>query len=195
MPKAAVDKDHLTLAGKYQIWVAGQIFSVEAKSEAQRMGESPNRHFRFHALASDGAHIGAALLPSDAVNHHESQRFCRFKDSLTPKTNRNIRGTDEFLNRARRNVQHCDAACGIGDLLLWNGWRNRTGVAMPAKKLRFSVNLTENEAAELQRVAAGSDVSCSWVARQAIIEFLGRNTDAQGALPLPIKKGTRHDAS
>lgn len=66
---------------------------------------------------------------------------------------------------------------------------------MAAKNLRFSVNLTENEAGELQRVANECDVSCSWVARQAIIEYLDRNAGAQRALPLPIRKGTGHDAS
>ena len=60
---------------------------------------------------------------------------------------------------------------------------------MATKSLRLSVNLTENEATELQRVAAKSDVSCSWVARQAIIEYLGRNADPQRPLPLPLKKG------
>lgn len=71
----------------------------------------------------------------------------------------------------------------------------RLGDTVPAKKLRFSVNLTEDEAVQLQRVAAESDVSCSWVARQAIIEYLGRNADPQRPLPLPIIKGINHDAA
>jgi predicted transcriptional regulator len=60
---------------------------------------------------------------------------------------------------------------------------------MPVKNPRLSVTLTEMEMSELQKLAHKSRVSCSWVAQQAIAEFLEKNADPQTRLPLPMKRG------
>jgi predicted transcriptional regulator len=66
---------------------------------------------------------------------------------------------------------------------------------MPTKKPRVSVLLNEREASELQLIADQSHVSCSWVARQAIIEFLNRHETEQGSLPLVVGKGAPDHAA
>ena len=60
---------------------------------------------------------------------------------------------------------------------------------MAAKSPRLSVTLTDTEMGELQKLASKSRVSCSWVAHQAIAEFLEKNADPQARLPLPMKRG------
>ena len=66
---------------------------------------------------------------------------------------------------------------------------------MPTKKPRISVALSNGEAGELQQFADQNHVSCSWVARQAIVEYLDRHGGAQGALPLIRSKGAANDRS
>ena len=46
---------------------------------------------------------------------------------------------------------------------------------MADKIQRVSVNLTPKEDAALRRYADEREVSCSWVARQAIVEYLASN--------------------
>jgi predicted transcriptional regulator len=60
---------------------------------------------------------------------------------------------------------------------------------MAAKSPRLSVTLTEAEMSDLQKIATGCRVSCSWVAHQAIAEFLEKNADPQKQLPLHMKRG------
>jgi predicted transcriptional regulator len=59
---------------------------------------------------------------------------------------------------------------------------------MAAKSPRLSVTLTEEQMAEVQRLADTSRVSCSWVVNQAIAEFLDRHADPQATLPLPMSR-------
>ncbi|PTS79781.1 hypothetical protein DBR17_11525 [Sphingomonas sp. HMWF008] len=65
---------------------------------------------------------------------------------------------------------------------------------LPTKNPRVSVGLSHQEAGTLQDFADRNHLSCSWVARQAIIEYLERNASPQGALPLG-KKGVANDAA
>lgn len=60
-------------------------------------------------------------------------------------------------------------------------------VSLPTKNPRISVCLSAREARELQDYAARHRHSRSWVARQAIVEFLERSGGPQGALP--FRKG------
>ena len=69
VPKATMDKDHLTPAREYHIRIARQILSMEAKPEAERMSESSDSHLWLHALALDRSHVGTALLRSDTISH------------------------------------------------------------------------------------------------------------------------------
>lgn len=69
------------------------------------------------------------------------------------------------------------------------------GAALPTKKPRISVALSPSEASELQQLADENRVSCAWVARAAIIEYLDRHGGAQGALPLSRSKGAANDRS
>lgn len=62
---------------------------------------------------------------------------------------------------------------------------------MADKIQRVSVNLTPKEDAALRRFADDRQVSCSWVARQAIVEYLERHAGAQQDLPLVASKGRR----
>lgn len=62
---------------------------------------------------------------------------------------------------------------------------------MAEKIQRVSVNLTPKEDAELRRFAEERQVSCSWVARQAIVEYLDRHAGPQQILPLESVKGGR----
>lgn len=62
---------------------------------------------------------------------------------------------------------------------------------MAEKIQRVSVNLTPKEDADLRRYAEERQVSCSWVARQAIVEYLERHAGPQQPLPLEAVKGNR----
>jgi predicted transcriptional regulator len=59
---------------------------------------------------------------------------------------------------------------------------------MAAKSPRLSVSLNAAEQAEVQRLAERSNVSCSWVIRQAVIEYLERHASIQATLPLPMTR-------
>lgn len=59
---------------------------------------------------------------------------------------------------------------------------------MAAKSPRLSVSLNAAEQAEVQKLADSSNVSCSWVIRQAVIEYLDRYSGDQPSLPLPMVK-------
>lgn len=60
--------------------------------------------------------------------------------------------------------------------------------SLPTKNPRVSVGLDPQEADALREFADRNHLSCSWVARQAIIEYLERSASPQGALPL-VKRG------
>ena len=64
-------------------------------------------------------------------------------------------------------------------------------VPMADKIQRVSVNLTPKEDDALRRYADDRQVSCSWVARQAIVEYLDRHAGSRQALPLEAVKGQR----
>ncbi len=85
-------------------------------------------------------------------------------------------------------MQHLAAPHRISYLIIaWQSEQNKN--IMTAKNPRLSVTLTETEMSDLQKLATGSRVSCSWVAHQAIAEFLEKNADPQKQLPLPMKRG------
>ncbi|WP_161774248.1 ribbon-helix-helix domain-containing protein [Sphingobium sp. Ant17] len=65
---------------------------------------------------------------------------------------------------------------------------------LPTKNPRITVGLSLQEASTLQDFADRHNHSCSWVGRQAIIEYLERNAGPQGALPLG-KKGAANEAA
>jgi len=62
---------------------------------------------------------------------------------------------------------------------------------MAEKIQRVSVNLTPKEDEALRRYAEERQVSCSWVARQAIVEYLDRHAGPQQPLPLEVAKVNR----
>lgn len=62
-------------------------------------------------------------------------------------------------------------------------------IDLPTKNPRVSVGLSLKEANALQDFADRNHLSRSWVARQAVIEYLERNGNPQGTLPLS-KRGT-----
>lgn len=65
---------------------------------------------------------------------------------------------------------------------------------LPTKNPRVSVGLSLKEANELQDFADRNHLSRSWVARQAVIEYLERNGSPQGTLSLS-SKGAANDAA
>lgn len=60
---------------------------------------------------------------------------------------------------------------------------------MADKIQRISVNLTPKEDAELRRYADQLQVSCSWVARQAIVQYLDEHAGSQIELPMARTTG------
>lgn len=59
---------------------------------------------------------------------------------------------------------------------------------MAAKSPRLSVSLTAAELVEVQNLAERSNVSCSWIIRQAVVEYLDRYAGPQPSLPLQVVK-------
>ncbi len=57
-------------------------------------------------------------------------------------------------------------------------------VAHSRTTIRITVSLPEDDHSALTALAAKHDVSLSWLARQAVSEFLVRQEDGQ--LPLPL---------
>ena len=53
---------------------------------------------------------------------------------------------------------------------------------------RITVSLSERDHAALTELAGRHDVSISWCARQAVVEFIEKYKDTQARLPLRIKK-------
>ena len=62
------------------------------------------------------------------------------------------------------------------------------GFELPTKNPRVSVGLSIGEANALQDFADRNHLSRSWVARQAVIEYLERNGSPQGTLPLSKRR-------
>ncbi len=60
VPKAAMDEDDLSPAGKDEVRGAGQIAPMQAKPETQRVNEPADDDFRFSILALDQSHLAAA---------------------------------------------------------------------------------------------------------------------------------------
>ena len=56
------------------------------------------------------------------------------------------------------------------------------------KRPRITVSLSERDHASLTELAERHDVSISWFARQALVEFIEKYKDTQSRLPLHIKK-------
>lgn len=87
---------------------------------------------------------------------------------------------------------HFDAPCGTPGIrleILFAKSAELNENKMAAKSPRLSVSLSAAEQAEVQRLADSSNVSCSWVIRQAVVEYLERHAGIQPPLPLLIKKG------
>ena len=62
MPKAAMHKNHLTAAGKYEVGLSGEVFAVDAEAVALAMQQGTKQYFGLCVLASDPAHVFAAAL-------------------------------------------------------------------------------------------------------------------------------------
>ncbi len=88
-------------------------------------------------------------------------------------------------------MQQNEASCSYAGLPIRtpNGRRTRVGVA--EKIQRVTVNLTPKEDAALRRFAEDRQVSHSWVARMAIVEYLERHAGPQSNLPLTTAKAGR----
>lgn len=56
------------------------------------------------------------------------------------------------------------------------------------KGQRITVSLSQSNHAELTKLAQRHDVSISWLARQALVDFIDKYKDAQAKLPLHITK-------
>ena len=78
-------------------------------------------------------------------------------------------------------MQRCAFATTQGERMT-----NEVGVA--EKIQRVTVNLTPKEDAALRRFAEDRQVSHSWVARMAIVEYLERHAGPQSSLPLTSAK-------
>lgn len=68
MPKAAVDENSPLPAEEGQIGCAGEVFSMKPITVAKTVGQASNDHFRFHAVTSDRAHIGATTFGTQLVH-------------------------------------------------------------------------------------------------------------------------------
>ena len=55
---------------------------------------------------------------------------------------------------------------------------------MPTAKHRVSINLTEQEYTQLSDLAQQSRLSMAWVAREALIEYLGQRASGRPSGPV-----------
>jgi predicted transcriptional regulator len=63
---------------------------------------------------------------------------------------------------------------------------------MPTTKQRISINLPDDEYAELAALAEKHDISMAWIGRKAILDFLVRNRENPLQLPLTFaERGER----
>jgi hypothetical protein len=62
---------------------------------------------------------------------------------------------------------------------------------MPTTKQRISINLSDEEYAELAALADKHDISMAWIGRKAILDFLGRNREDPLQLPLTFPERER----
>lgn len=104
-------------------------------------------------------------------------------DSIEPLT------VDTASVRVR--VQQNEASCSYASLPIRNADGRRMRVGVAEKIQRVTVNLTPKEDAALRRFAEDRQVSHSWVARMAIVEYLERHAGSQSNLPLTTAKGGR----
>lgn len=68
MPETSVNKNYLFPSREDQIRLARKVFPVQPVAVAHAMDKFPDHHFRLHAFAADGLHVGAALLRRDFVH-------------------------------------------------------------------------------------------------------------------------------
>lgn len=69
MPETPVDEDHCASRAEYEIWLSREIFPVKSIPVAKPVGKAAHDHLRLHILASNAAHILAALLRSEFICH------------------------------------------------------------------------------------------------------------------------------
>ena len=63
---------------------------------------------------------------------------------------------------------------------------------MPTTKQRISINLPDDEYAELAALAEKHSISMAWIGRKAILDFLERNRESPLQLPLTFaERGER----
>ena len=55
---------------------------------------------------------------------------------------------------------------------------------MPTTKQRISINLPDNEYAELSALAEKHNISMAWIGRKALLDFLERHRENPLQLPL-----------
>ncbi len=60
MPETAVYKNEGVVFGEYNVWLAGELFGVQAVAEALCMQVAANQHFRLCVGAADAAHVIAS---------------------------------------------------------------------------------------------------------------------------------------
>jgi hypothetical protein len=69
MPKASMDEDHFSIFREDQVWVAGQIASVQSIAKPPAVQFPPYDHFGPCILALDPGHQGAARRGRERICH------------------------------------------------------------------------------------------------------------------------------
>jgi hypothetical protein len=56
MPEAAVNKDNESMLRQHDVWLSGQIASMQPKSKSHRMERPPNNQLWLRSLRPDASH-------------------------------------------------------------------------------------------------------------------------------------------
>ena len=73
VPKAAVHENRHPVARQHDIWLAGQILSMEAETEPCGVQRSPHLHLDASVLAAVRGHVPAACLAVESpISHAQS---------------------------------------------------------------------------------------------------------------------------
>ena len=86
MPETAVYEDEFSASRENKIGAAGQVANVEAVTEAQRMGEWADDHFRLRILAPNGGHATRTLFGRENVSHRPNLLFIVVMKSSTVRS-------------------------------------------------------------------------------------------------------------
>jgi hypothetical protein len=69
MPETAMHEDNRTMLRKHNVRPAGEVFSVQPVSVAERVEQRANPHFRPAVPGFDSRHVPAALFGGVNVDH------------------------------------------------------------------------------------------------------------------------------